>query len=222
VSSDDKRLREVVTSHDGISITMPLKEMAAGCCDEVDDVASRIGSVNSIRRTNDRVQGRSTDGAGFIDAVAAQCALELNGAIVVVRGAGGSAKAIVDALAVAGARITVIARRPEAIAELTRRYPSIRVNPRSLDPVDLIVNTVPSSASERPDFVEPEYRYGPAAHAFDVVYEPRETQWLRQRREEGLTASNGLAMLAYQARHQLEWWFDRPVSMAPLLRAVGL
>ena len=89
----------------GANVTMPHKQAAVALCDEVDEVAGRAGSVNTLVFTDGRVLGSSTDG----DAVASQ--IEAQGRRALVLGAGGAALAVVEALERAGAEVTVKSRR---------------------------------------------------------------------------------------------------------------
>jgi len=220
-SHDVANLKGALSSHDALSVTMPLKEVAVALCDELDDTARRVGGVNSLRMANGRVLGRATDGAGLVAAVHHEFGLALEGARVIVRGSGGSAKSIVDALVERGATVTVLARNALEATRLAERYPSIAVNPDSSRDIDLMVNTVPAGPEDTPETSRTKVAFAPDAAALDVVYEPRETPWLAARRREGLRGANGLSMLVHQAREQLQWWFDREVPLEPLLMAVG-
>src|SRR5579863_1383325 len=78
---DVAKLKKAVRKDfDALSITMPLKGIAVEICDELDDVASRTGSVNSLLRRDGKLHGASTDGDGFVNAVREQFAVSLEGA----------------------------------------------------------------------------------------------------------------------------------------------
>lgn len=206
---------------DGLSVTMPLKEAVLEFCGEVDDRARRLHSVNSVLVREHVAHGRTTDGAGFLDALAAQFALDVRGRTVVVRGAGGAARAVIDAVAEAGAGVVaVLARRFAPVAALGARYPAVVVAPAEIDHVALVVSAVPPGADDGLPALAA--AYDSDAVAVELAYVPEESPWRRARAAEGLRTGNGRAMLAHQARHQLEWWFERPVPLAPLLGAVGL
>jgi len=92
----------------GANVTIPHKTAVLALCDEVDEVASRAASVNTLVVGDGRVHGSSTDGLAVAGAV------EAAGADVLVLGAGGAAQAVAVALLDAGARsLTVASRRPE-------------------------------------------------------------------------------------------------------------
>ncbi len=107
----------VVTGFAGANVTIPHKQAVIAFCDDLDEVAERAGSVNTLLFQDGRVLGSSTDGA----AVTGQ--IEAAGRRALVLGAGGSAKAVVDALTTAGAeRVETVSRRDEALAPFRRRH----------------------------------------------------------------------------------------------------
>ncbi len=95
----------VATGFAGANVTIPHKKAVLDLCDEVDEVAARAGSVNTLVVEDGRVLGSSTDG----DAVASQ--VDAAGRSALVLGAGGAAAAVVEALERAGADVTVTGRR---------------------------------------------------------------------------------------------------------------
>jgi shikimate dehydrogenase len=108
----------------GANVTIPHKETVIAFCDEVDDVAARAGSVNTLVIRDDRVLGSSTDGL----AVTSQ--IDPGGRRALVLGTGGAAKAVAAALADAGAEVAVRGRRD-------------RDWPPSADGFDVLVNATP-------------------------------------------------------------------------------
>jgi shikimate dehydrogenase len=204
---------------DALSVTAPLKRAVIELCDELDEVASRTESVNTLLVRDGRVLGRSTDGEGFVRSLAAVATATPQDRHVVVLGAGGAASAIVDALVAHGASSVVIHARNEARVEaLTRRYPQVFGHSLVYRPVDLIVNTVPASGRD----VESAVLQGvsPDTVAVDVTYEPRTSAWLGLHAELGCVTMNGLAMLAFQAAAQMSWWFDVDVAGEDLLEVL--
>ena len=207
---------------DGLSVTMPLKEQLLTICSELDDVAARVGALNSLRRRQGRIAGRNTDGAGFIDALRSELHCDVNAMRCVVRGSGGSAKSIVDALVAAGASdVILVSRNVEAALQIGRLYDVVRANPDSVEAVDVIVNTVPVVEGRVDEVAMPDMTWNHDAVAFDLTYHPDESPWLAAQRREGRQGINGLAMVVHQARHQLEWWFERSLDPQVLFAAVS-
>jgi shikimate dehydrogenase len=219
--SDVGKLKDVVLSHDALSVTMPLKEHLVALCDDIDAVARRVGAVNSVRTINGRVEGRSTDGLGCLDALRDEFGVDVSGRRVVVRGSGGSAKAVVDALVTAGADVTVLARNETVARAMAERYEGVAVNPRHVESVEVVVNTVPVGAKDTRSIDGVITSFDRDACALDLTYVPIASPWLRAQRDAGLRGANGLTMLVHQARRQLEWWFGQPVPVDPLFAAVG-
>ena len=203
---------------DALSVTMPLKFVAGAYCDELDDVAARIGSVNTMVVRDGRVIGASTDGAGFVDALRLT-GLEVEGLHVVVLGAGGSARAIVDALVESGvAHVDVVGRSPANVAAITERYACVDAAQSPTGPVDLVVNTVPvSGRDEVTTLVDGVHA---ATLAVDITYEPRVSAWSDAYDQAGCRSVNGLAMLACQAALQMQWWWGVEIDPGTLLEAI--
>src|SRR5579859_5641782 len=97
----------------GVNVTIPHKAAVLPLCDELSAEARRCGSVNTILVRPEGLRGETTDGAGLLWALG-----DVEPAEALVLGAGGAARAAVAALAAAGWRVAVSARRPEAAAEL--------------------------------------------------------------------------------------------------------
>ena len=213
---------ELLNHFDALSVTMPLKELLVPLCQTLDEPATRIGAVNSLQRTKDGVSGRNTDGRGLIDALKCEMDLDVTGLTCVVRGSGGSAKSIIDALDRAGAaNVILLARNRDAAEQIGRSHPVLRINPANCEDVSLIVNTIPFVDGINVELNEPEMKWASNSLAVEVVYVPAETPWLFEHRAAGRRTANGLAMLVHQARHQLEWWFERTIETSILLAAVS-
>ncbi len=214
------RLRELMGSaYDAASVTMPLKAVAAGLCVRLDDAAARVGVVNSLLVREGELLGACTDGRGFVDSLVGGFGFSVPGTHVVVLGAGGAARGIVDALVEAKVgSVAVRSRTAERVLELTSRYDSGEADAPMGTPVDLIVNTLPTQG--RPP--EPSLHDGVHEQtlAVDITYEPRMSNWRALYERRGCRSANGLGMLAYQAARQMQWWFDTPIDGAKLLEVL--
>ena len=213
--ADLEALAAVLPAFDALSVTMPLKALATRLCDDLDEVATRTGRVNSLLRAGGRVRGANTDGRGLLDALAA-AGWHPAGRRAAVLGAGGAAWSIVDALVGAGTEVAVATRRPAGWAALAERYPGVR-SLVSGEALDLIVNTVP--VAHRGD--QPAGVAAPGAVAVDITYEPRVSAWLAQHERRHWITMNGLPMLAHQGARQMAWWFSVPIDGAGLLEVLG-
>ncbi|MER3409716.1 MAG: shikimate dehydrogenase, partial [Thermoleophilia bacterium] len=118
---EEGRLEEAVTGlvalgFAGANVTIPYKTRVLAFCDELDPVAERAGSVNTLLVRQGRVLGSSTDGEAVSGAV------EVAGRRALVLGAGGAAQAVARALLDAGAgEVVLVARRPEPAHALKLR-----------------------------------------------------------------------------------------------------
>ena len=211
-------LRDLLPARfDALSVTSPLKLVAFELCDEVDDVAQRTHSVNSLLCHEGRLFGRSTDGDGFVDALAYVAHATPVDRHVVVLGAGGAASAIVDALVQHGASsIVVHGRNEERVMAIAHRYDRVYAHSLVYRPVDLIINTLPAHARDHGAAVL--QGVSPDTIAVDITYEPERSAWLGLYADFGCQVSNGRAMLVFQAARQLSWWFSQPVEGAAIFQ----
>jgi shikimate dehydrogenase len=199
---------------DGLSVTMPHKEDVAAAVDRLSPTAARLRSVNCVHREGGELVGESTDGSGFVDALRNDEGFEPSGARCVVIGAGGAARAVVLALADAGAADVAVvnrtAERAEAAAALAGavgRVAEVEVAAEA----DLVVNATPvGMADVDPDSSEsspvPAALLRPGQVVVDLVYNPLRTPLLEAARRRGATAVTGLGMLIHQAAHAFRLW----------------
>lgn len=200
----------------GLTVTMPHKADAAAACDDLTADAIALGAVNVVTVTDDdRLQGSSTDGEGFVRSVRDED-FDPAGTDVLVAGAGGAARAIVLALGGAGARVTVAARRHEAAESAAALVPGGQAT--TLGEVDpavfaLVVNATPLGMQGEAGPVDVE-GLNPGQLVVDTVYHPMETPFLAAARARGIHAVNGLGMLVHQAALAFESWtgLDAPVA----------
>jgi shikimate dehydrogenase len=219
--NDASRLRQLLQSDfDALSITAPLKFEAFEQSDELSDVARRTESMNSLLMRDGVLHGESTDGEGFINALRAQFGSVVENAHAVVLGAGGAASAVVDALVHHGvASVALHARNELKVEELSDRYPNVFASSLVYRPVDLVVNTVPVAGRDREAAVLQGVH--PETVAVDITYEPRVSSWRTLYDDVGCRTMNGLAMLAYQAALQMQWWWGVEIDAAQLLEVIA-
>jgi shikimate dehydrogenase len=200
---------------DGLNVTMPHKADVIGALDVVSTTAAALRSVNTIHRLGDALHGESTDGAGFVDALRHDEGFDPAGKRIVVFGAGGAARAIVLALAEAGAADIAIVNRTAARAEEAAALagaPHATARHGREDDVaeaDLVVNATPigmaGTAHADATLLDP-HRLRPGQLVADLVYHPIRTPLLAAARERGAIAVTGLGMLIHQAAHAFRLW----------------
>lgn len=208
----------------GANVTVPHKEAALRLADEPSEQTRAVGAANTLLFRDGRILARNTDVAGFLASWKDRFGLDrLRDAHVVVLGAGGAARAVIVALTHAQvARVTILNRKVERGRRIlqgltTRTWPNFEGSVGSLDADDFalalqtaraVVNT--TSVGMAPD-VDATPVPWPAAlpqppAVFDVIYNPRETRFLREARERGAETVDGLGMLVEQGAAAFELW----------------
>ena len=219
---------------EGVNVTVPLKELLPPLLDDLTPVARRLQAVNTIFRDGERLVGDSTDGAGFLGALEHAGLGGLMGRKAVVLGAGGSARAVVDALAGAGAEVWVSNRTKERALALLPLGASGVVEwdetglGTCLEDAVLLVNT--TSVGMVPDVggvpPVPDGALRPGLTVVDLIYNPPQTRLLRRAAEAGCVIQNGVEMLVRQGALSFERWTGTPaptdVMREAVLKELGL
>lgn len=202
---------------DGLSVTMPHKADAAGAVDERVPTAERLGAVNTVVRRGTTLVGENTDGAGFVNAVRLDEGFEPAGKKCVVIGAGGAARAVVLALADAGAADVVVANRTaDRAASAAALAPGVaRVGVLAdAASADLVVNATPVGMGGDASVPLDAALLHAGQLVVDLVYSPAVTPLVAAARQQGATAVNGLGMLIHQAALAFQHWtgLDPPLE----------
>lgn len=174
----------------GINVTVPYKKAVIPYLDEISPEAAHIGAVNTVVNRNGKLYGYNTDLHGF-ESLCRTAGIEMGGKKVVIFGSGGTCLTTSEAARRAGAReIAVISRRGES------NYGNLEKHADA----DVVINTTPVGMF--PDcFVSPAQLDGfqKLTGVADVIYNPLETELIRQARGRGIPCGNGLRMLVSQA-----------------------
>ena len=192
----------------GLSVTMPHKDAAFLAVDSRSVAAERMRAVNCVQLVDGALVGHNTDGDGFVDSLRADAAIDPSGMRIVVVGAGGAARSVVEALGRAGAgELVVVNRTAERAAEAAELGGSAaRVG--SWDDVrgaDLVVNATSVGLGGSGLAIPTELLRAGQVVA-DLVYHPLETPLLAAARAVGARAVDGLGMLVHQAARQFSLW----------------
>lgn len=208
----------------GLSVTMPHKTAVAAEVDELTDAARALRAVNCVVNRDGRLMGDNTDGAGFVEAFRHDTRADVVGRRCGVVGGGGAARAVVRALAVAGASEVVVVNRSGPAATLAAGLGGSRGRVGSADDLsrcDIVINATPLGMA------------GPHAAAVpvaadllrrgqvlvDLVYNPLETPWVAAARARGIEAHNGLSMLVFQAALAFTQWTGVAAPVDTMLAA---
>lgn len=208
----------------GLNLTLPHKVLALDSVQVVSETAENIGAINTLKWTPSGYVGHNTDGYGLEMGIRSALGIGLKNANVLILGAGGAARAAVVQALKQGARSIYIRNRSkgrldalmkdlsglvgfhtiqsiettEALAELPEQ--GICINATSLglkaeDPLPLDLTLVPAEWS-----------------VYDMVYNPKETQWTQQAAEQNRMQSTGLGMLIHQGARAFELWSEKKVD----------
>jgi len=201
----------------GVNVTIPHKQAAMSCVDELDDVAVRIGAVNTIVvRRDGRLWGTNTDAFGFLENLKAKLpAWEPAAGPAVVIGAGGAARAIAVALLDAGVPSVRLANRSRARAEeLSNDLDATRIEivdwdirSDALSGATLLVNTTSLGMTGQPPLDLDLTPLPKDAAVYDIVYVPLDTDLLKAAKAAGHPTIDGIGMLLHQARPGFAAWF---------------
>lgn len=207
---------------EGFSVTMPHKADVAGAVDELTPSAEALGAVNCVHNSGGRLVGHNTDGQGWLDGLATDTGVNPAGMRCVVVGAGGAARAVIDALGRAGAvDVAVLNRTPSRADEAVELAPGVgrRGSEDDLKSAQLVVNATsvgmddgatPFDVSRLPD----------DAIVSDLIYHPAVTPLMAAARSRGLVATGGLSMLVHQAAYQFEIWTEQKPPLEAMSAAV--
>ena len=215
----------------GVNITVPHKEAALEQVDQADDIARRIGAVNTIVvRADGKLQGTNTDAFGFLENLKdGNPHFDFSDGPAIILGAGGAARAVVVALIDAGVPEIRLANRTLERAEIlaTQLGGPIRVVPwqdrgEALADAGLLVNTTTLGMQNQPTLEIDLQSLPREALVTDIVYAPLETELLKAAQQRGNITTDGLGMLLHQARPGFEAWFGVKPEVSPALREAVL
>lgn len=220
----------------GLNITLPHKQEAVSHVDIVSEEAAGANSVNTLFFQEGQLAGHTTDVAGFLEALQAED-YNPRAQRTLVIGAGGAARAVVYALASAGANEIAVANRTyenalEVEDALKPLFPQCNLYATHLDPAawpfnrnprTLIVNAT-SQALMAPGETFPVSAEALAGRNperrtifFDLTY--GDTPFLRMAREAEARTLDGLSMLVYQGAHSFEFWTGLEAPRQQMLEA---
>ena len=195
----------------GCNVTMPYKEAIAELIDDVDPIARRIGAVNTVINSSAGLLiGTNTDFQGVHFALGDSPAA---GKDVVLLGAGGAARAVLEELRQAKpASVTILNRSEEKARDLLRGFGlEGGTGPIAGAPeADLLINATSLGMEGQPPLDIELSALRPGAAVFDMIYHPLETSLLADARQRGFRAVDGIDMLIWQASMAFTYFFGEP------------
>lgn len=205
----------------GMSVTLPFKSEVLPYLDDVDEMAKKIGAVNTIVNDNGRLVGYNTDAIGALKAL--QDVVNLNGMNCLLLGAGGAARAIGLILKEEGAHLTITNRSPERGIELASYLQSDFVLFRDIKRIDedILIQATPVGMYPHKDqCLIPEHLLKESMVVMDIIYNPPETGLVKIARKRGCRTINGLSMFIYQGAEQFRLWTGINPPISAMKRAV--
>ena len=207
----------------GANVTLPFKEQAYSYCGgDVSERARAAAAVNTLRFEGATVYGDNTDGIGLVTDLERNLGRAIAGKRLLLMGAGGAARGVLQPLLDRGPLILKIAnrtaRRAKELAGLFQNVQGGGFGDLAGESFDLLINATSAGlANEAP--LLPEGVFAPGAFAYDMVY-GRDTPFLAVARAAGAATSDGLGMLVEQAAESFQLWRGKRPDTAPVLSAL--
>lgn len=187
---------ETLSSLDGFNVTIPFKEKIIPYLDALDHAAKTIGAVNCVNRENGKLIGYNTDYIGFTNSIKPLLNKQHKKALVL--GNGGASKAVLYSLHRLNIKTQIVSRGSI--------FDYKDIDQKCLDEYTIIINCTPlGTYPDTNTFPKIPYKYLTNNHLlYDLVYNPKVSQFLQLGIDNNCTTKNGLEMLEIQAN---ESWF---------------
>jgi len=216
----------------GLNVTIPYKEVVLKYLQWKSPEVKFTDAVNVIIvKDKSYLEGWNTDGIGFHRHLTMDLKFNPLGKSVVVLGAGGAAKAIINQLARHGAKnITIYDidndKSLNLAAKINKEFPkcnaiaSDSIEKLDIKNADLLINATPiGMKGDDPCLVDPDSLH-PSLLVYDLIYNPPETKILKLAKQKGAPISNGLGMLLYQGVRSFELWTGQKAPVEVMRKAL--
>ncbi len=206
----------------GANVTVPFKEAAYRMSTRRTPRAEAAGAVNTLQFEPHGILGDNTDGAGLTADLTGNLGICLSGLRILLMGAGGAARGVLQPLLAQGPQtLFIVNRTPARAQELAQRFRQAgAVQAGGYEELgglafDLVINaTAAGLQDERPPL--PDTVFAPGALAYDMMY-GRDTPFLQQARRCGARTADGLGMLVEQAAEAFFLWRGVRPQTAPVI-----
>ena len=214
---------------DGINVTVPFKKSVIPFLDELDNLAKKTQSVNTIYKDKNKVIGTNTDILGFELSLSSTKFLslkiknEVKGKKILILGAGGVTSSIIFALEQMEASTIMLSNRTKEKAEnLKKLFPQLElVEWGNIKNFDIIINATSLGLKES-DKIPINYdQIGSGKLFYDVIYNPSKTNFLLEAEKRGHQIKNGKMMFVYQAQEAFRLWTIAPNQWVGLVPPVN-
>jgi len=214
---------------DGINVTVPFKKSVIPLLDELDNLAKKTQSVNTIYKDKNKIIGTNTDILGFEYSLSSTTFLslkiknEVKGKKILILGAGGVTSSIIFALEKMETSTIMLSNRTKEKAEnLKKLFPQLElIKWGDVKNFDIIINATSLGLKES-DKIPINYdQIGPGKLFYDVIYNPRKTNFLLEAEKRGHQIKNGKMMFVYQASEAFRRWTIAPNVWEGLIPSVN-
>jgi shikimate dehydrogenase len=209
---DDHNIKEIITGIkenkiQGINITVPFKKKIIEFVDELSDEAKETQSVNTIYKNDNKLIGHNTDISGF-ELSLRHIKYNVNERKVFILGSGGVVSSIVLALKKMKPSQIILSNRTQSKAEkIKAMFKGLEIVKWGEVPdFDLIINATSLGLNEADDLDLDYEKIGKNKHFYDVIYNPKETNFLKKGKLYGHSTTNGKMMFIYQAHQSFTIW----------------
>ena len=191
----------------GINVTVPFKKTVISFVDELTSEANESQSINTIYKENDKVIGHNTDMAGF-ELGLRHVNYNVKDKKIFILGAGGVVPSIILALKKMGASKVILSNRTKKKAEdLKKSFSYLEIiDWGEIPEFHMIINATSIGLNEG-DEIKLDYAdIGPNKFFYDVIYNPKQTNFLKKAKMFGNQTENGKMMFIYQAHQAFTIW----------------
>lgn len=217
--------REIELNFKGFAVTIPHKQAIIKHLDFLDESATKIGAVNTVKIENGKLYGYNTDARGFIEPLKNAYG-DLKDARVAIFGAGGAARALIYALTKENADVTVFARNIEKAEDLAKDFKvqisKIKDKNENYSEFDILVNATPLGTKgelENQSIVSAR-QIKDVKLVYDLIYNPFQTKLMSEADKINVPKIGGMAMLVAQAMRQQRIWTGLDAPMKEMSRAI--
>ncbi len=189
----------------GFNVTIPYKEKIVNYLDDVDTIANEIGAVNTVKIVdNTYLKGYNTDCYGFEKSL--KPLLKPTHKKALILGTGGASKAIKFVLKKLNISFKEVSRTPNS-----NQFSYTDITKNILNEYTIIINCTPVGTFPNTELAPKiPYLFLTKEHLlFDLIYNPKETLFLKNGKKQGATIKNGLEMLKLQAEKSFEIWMNK-------------
>jgi len=191
----------------GVNVTVPFKKKIIEFVDDLSDEARKSQSVNTLYKDNDRIIGHNTDISGF-ELSLRHIKYNVNEKKILILGSGGVVSSIVLALKKMKPSKIIISNRTESnakkIKEMFNDLEIVRWG--EIPDFDLIINATSVGLKKNENVNLNFEKIGKNKHFYDVIYNPKETHFLKKGKSLGYPTTNGKMMFIYQAHQSFTIW----------------